>query len=281
VYLVHKYNSGEKVDIHGENGKAFLGLSYVPKKGDDDRDVIGKTGGFSVLYGAFPKKLGQFMFDQTDGKVNKTNFDPKMAWNRFFENYPEFRRAQLAYHERVESLPRENDNNLYTFRFMPKENRTIPFHIARGELGLCRPRQFAIPSDYKFMSLSKYQLSKRYEMTPEDRFRHKLKFGTFYSSLIDQASREGFNHSIQSSCADLLKTAALLIHNKMLALGIPMDEGIIILNHDEVLLHVREKHATLVKNLVEECMLEANDILESGIAVEAEAKIGQTWYEVH
>ncbi len=278
-YLVQKYNSGEKVDIHGENGKAFLGLSYIPQKGDEDRDTIGKTGGFSVLYGAYPKKLQRFMFDQTDGKVNWSVEQAKLAWGRFFENYPEFRQAQIDYHNAVEALSKENGGNLYEFRFLPKENRTLPFHIARGELGLYRPRQFAIPR--KYSGLTRVQLHKRYEMTPDDRFRYKLRYGNFYSNLVDTAAREGFNHSIQSSCADLLKQAALLVHNKMIELGIPTDEGIIALVHDEILLHVREKHAIIVKDLVEWCMIEANEILGSGIAVEAVAKIGRTWYEVH
>lgn len=278
-YLVDKYNSGVKVDIHGENGKAFLGLDYIPQKGDEARDTIGKTGGFSVLYGAYPKKLKRFLFDETDGKVNWSVDEAKLARRRFFDNYPEFETAQIEYHDLVESLPRENDQNLYPFRFFPKESRTLPYHIARGELGLRRPRQFALP--HKYMFLSRLQLHKRYEMTPDDRFRHNLKFGNFYSAQIDQAAREGFNHSIQSSTADLLKIAAKMFHERFVAAGMPMDEGIIILNHDEVLLHVREEHAIMAKALLEKCMLEANDVLESGIAVEAEAKIGRTWYEVH
>lgn len=278
-YLVNKYNNRIKVDIHGENGKALLGLSYIPEKGDPNRDVIGKTGGFSVLYGAYPKKLVRFMFDQTDGKVNWTLDEGKAARNKFFHNYPEFEQKQIEYRSFVESLPRQNNNNLHSFRFFPATGKTVPFLVATGDLGLRRPRQFAIPRDYSY--LSPLQLDKFYKMTPDDQTRYKLRFGNFYSSVLDQASREGFNHSIQSSCADLLKLAAWLVHNEMIALGIPLDEGIIALVHDEILLHVRAEHATIVKNLVEECMVRANDILGSGIVVEAGAQIGRTWYEVH
>jgi hypothetical protein len=178
--------------------------------------------------------------------------------------------------EAISALAREA-GSLEPFKMYNKTGRPNPFYVAKTALGKHRPRLFCIPDDYK--GLSRYQLSKNYEPTEQERIKYNLRFGNFWSNLLNKAAREAFNHRIQGSAANLLKLAAIKVHKELLKAGLNYDEGIIALVHDEILLHVRKEHAEIAKTILEKCMIKANNELAPEIKVEAKAVCGKNWYE--
>ena len=276
--LIKSFSTGE-FDIHGDVAMSILKLNAPAKKGTEERELIGKTFGFSALFGAYPKKIRTWMRDKTDGRINWKLEQAVQARQRFFDSYPEFLRAREDYAVKVETLTRQANNNVYPFRFKKYENRSIPFHVARTMgTNYIRPRGFAIPSDWN--RLSESQLSKFYKPTEFERSSNGIRFGNFFSKQMDRATGEGFNHEIQGAEANMLKVAARSIHNKALAAGIPEDEGAVIYNHDEIVIHCRKKNSLYFKNLLEtEMVAAADEVGIEGIAIKAEAKIGKTWYD--
>lgn len=265
-------------DIHGDVARAIMNLDYRPAKDSPERKDIGKTFGFSALFGAYPKKIKAWMRDKTDNRVNWTLEQATAARANFFSSYPDFETGREDYARKVETLPSEVSFNLYPFRWNQKENKTVPFHIARtmGKTFI-RPRGFAIPNTYS--RLTRYQMSKWYKPTDEDRDLYKLRFGNFYKACVDKAIGEGFNHEIQGAEANLMKIAAINIHYDLIKEGFKDDEGIIIFNHDEFVIHCRKKNAETAKRVLETEMVRAGELLGvDGVTIEAEAHIGHSWY---
>jgi DNA polymerase-1 len=93
--------------------------------------------------------------------------------------------------------------------------------------------------------------------------------------------RCGANNPIQSTCADLLKTALPKIHLAIRGGSwkgeMIYDAHIILCAHDEIVLEVREDQAHEVGKLVKGCMEEAfKDIIKT-VGIKVDATIADYW----
>ena len=93
--------------------------------------------------------------------------------------------------------------------------------------------------------------------------------------------RCGANNPIQSTCADVLKTALakvyLAIRGGSWKGDMSYDAHIILCVHDEIVLEVREDQAEDVKNLVKKCMEEAfTDIIKT-VGINVDVTIADYW----
>ena len=112
---------------------------------------------------------------------------------------------------------------------------------------------------------------KRYHLLPtsqdEDRLAH--------------IERCGANNPIQSTCADVLKTALakvyLAIRGGSWKREMIYDAHIILCVHDEIVLEVREDQTEDVKQLVKKCMEEAfTDIIKT-VGIKVDVTIADYW----
>lgn len=275
--LVRRFNAGT-IDIYGAIAKAMMNLDFEPSKDDPREEVaylrnyIGKTAGLSMLYGTHWRSLGKFMFDKTEGKVNWSDDEAKEAYENFFTNFQNFRIAMRAYNAEVKRLPEEAGQTLYPFR-QRRNGNLVPYFVAFSKFGLKRPRRFTLKPEH--LRLDQFGLSSRAEKRiKEDGTEER---SNAYYERVSSASREGFNHEIQSASANVLKLAALKIHYAFVEAGFDWKEGIAALVHDEVLCHVLEEHAEQAKEIVERCMKEAAEELIPQVSIPAKAKIAKNW----
>jgi DNA polymerase I-like protein with 3'-5' exonuclease and polymerase domains len=88
------------------------------------------------------------------------------------------------------------------------------------------------------------------------------------------ARREGANHPIQGSNADITKLAMVLIED---AIG---DNGTVVLNiYDEVLVECNRSHAWWIRDVVESCMVIAAEEVLKIVPAIVEAQVTTSWSE--
>jgi DNA polymerase-1 len=255
------------IDIHAWVAKIMLGLDHEPDKDSYERKFIGKTAGLSILYGKFWSTLKEWMFKKTDGIVDWTDVQAKERWENFFKGAPEFR---VALREWERKAKRKAEDNGYTLAWARKEKgRGKPIYaLAKTMCG--RPRRFTLlPRHFDTTLYPDEAFSKDYVPVNERQ--------TIWRERIRAASVEGFNHHIQGTAADIMKMAACYVDDELEEAGLPWEEGIIALVHDEIVLHVREENALIAKEILERCMAKAgNEVLEF-VPIKADAGIGKNW----
>lgn len=275
--LVERFNA-ETIDIYGAIAKAMMDLDFEPQKESKDeyerylRNYVGKTAGLSLLYGTHWKKLGRWMFDKTEGKVKWNDSESERAYKNFFKNFPEFAAEMIRSRESVKALAKEAGETLYPFTRRNKDGELVPFYVAQSFTGFKRPRRFVLKPEH--LRLDEYTLSsKAAKIELEDgRLRSNI-----YNQELSAASREAFNHRIQSTAANILKYAAYLVHNAFIKAGFHWSEGIVALVHDEILCHVRKENEELTKKIVCDAMKVAGERLAPGLVFNIKAKSADNW----
>ena len=275
--LVERFNSGN-IDIYGAIAKAMMDLDYEPNKESEDenerylRNYIGKTAGLSLLYGTHWRSLSQWMFDKTEGKVKWDAKESEVAYNNFFKNFPQFKSAMFNNREKVKRLPEEAGETLFPFVKRNKLGEQIPFHVAFSSTGIRRPRRFVLKPDY--LKKDEFQLSSKAPRREDENGNLR---SNIYNERISSASREGFNHQIQSTAANILKYAAYLVHHEFIKAGFHWQEGIVALIHDEILCHVKEENVEKAKEIVSSCMKLAGEEMAPGLVFNVKPKSADTW----
>ncbi|MEM9776730.1 MAG: DNA polymerase, partial [Chloroflexota bacterium] len=89
------------------------------------------------------------------------------------------------------------------------------------------------------------------------------------------AEREAINHPIQGTAADIVKTAMLDLHDKLI------DEGyqarMVLQVHDELVLEVPLDEVDAVRQMVVDTMSGAYEL---DVPLKVDANIGTNWYEL-
>lgn len=278
--MIAEFHKPGKVDVHSIAGKAMMGLKYYPKKGEYERDYIGKTAGLQLLYGAYWKSLKQFLFLKTDGVVDLSDKEAKALYDNYFAEYPEFKRQMIEDAEEMSRLAEDAGQTLAPF----KVDRQ-PFAVAWTYFG--RARRFCLSEGQCRMSDKSlgiralkplFDKKTKLPLLDENGEQIYTKFNT-YKERLSSAGREGFNHVIQGTAADILKFAILNIHNEFEAAGFDWSEGIVGIIHDEILLHVKSEHAVQAKRILERCMKEAFEMFITKVPCEVDVKKAKTWAE--
>lgn len=277
--LIRDYQThGKNTDIHGIVGKKLMGLPEQPKKGDFNRDYIGKTAGLSLIYGISFKSLKGFMYAKTEGLVRWSEKEAKQAYDLFFEGFPNIKRKMDQVAASVKKLAEDSGFTLAPF----KKNRR-PFTVAFTMLG--RGRRFCLRPDQ--MRLPDHELGRNFMAVKIDPDTKKPKLDeegnviltswNTYRERLSSASRESFNHGIQGTAADILKFAIVEIHSEFEKVGFDWREGIVAVIHDEVLCHVKEEHKQLAADIIEKAMVNAGKRFLKRVPVEIDLHSGANW----
>lgn len=90
--------------------------------------------------------------------------------------------------------------------------------------------------------------------------------------------RQASNAVIQSVCADIVKLACLKIDKKLKDQSIQEDQGIVLIVHDEIVLHIENRFITTAAELLKASMQEAAyQILGTTAKIEVEASAHPYW----
>lgn len=278
--MIAEFLKPGKTDIHSIIGRSMCGLGYYPQKGEYERDYIGKTAGLQLLYGAYWKSLMAFMFQKTDGKVDWKPPQAEAAYNNFFNDYPAFKvKMEEVGHE----MRRRAEQAGYTLAPFKKDRK--PFAVAWTYFG--RARRFCLSREQMYMP--DVALGIRYkkpvidpktkqQAVDEDGNLVYTSFNT-YKERMSAASREGFNHHIQGTAADILKFAIREIHYEFLKAGFDWNEGIVAVIHDEILCHVKEEHAQIASEIMQRCMKDAFEKFIKSVPAAMDLHVAKSWAE--
>lgn len=90
---------------------------------------------------------------------------------------------------------------------------------------------------------------------------------------MDKMQREGGNHPIQGSAADMLKIATLLMFPKL----VEYDARLVHQIHDELVVEALESNVEEVANIVQADMIKAGENILELVPVEVDCNIGDSW----
>lgn len=270
---------GKQADVHSMFGKSFCNLNYYPKKGEFERDYIGKTGGLQLLYGAWWVAFKDFMYSKTDGKVDWTDAEAEEKYNNFFSDYKAFRREMDNARSEAGRLPES-----WGWTLRNCKNNRLPYAVFNTH-AWGRKRSFHLKSDQMFKP--DFMLAKGYktpilnEETGEPELDENGKPVTTYKNIyrerLSAAGREGFNHTIQGTAADILKEAIMMMEERFEQAGFGWREGIVATIHDEVLVHVKLEHKEVAEAIMKACMTEAWNKYFKRVPIFVDVDSAQNW----
>lgn len=110
--------------------------------------------------------------------------------------------------------------------------------------------------------------------------RYHTRWSNFYSQRLRDVRLKAFNHTIQGTCADMLKLAELYLDRAIAKRG--WDESknhIKIVMHDELVVQCEVRYVKQMKRLVDKCMRRAATKFLKKIPVEVQIGVGKNWYE--
>ena len=96
-----------------------------------------------------------------------------------------------------------------------------------------------------------------------------------------RSERAALNTLLQSCGAIIAKQWCVTIHKKIQEAGIQQQVKQVAFVHDEIQMEVKEEVAEQVARIMEESATEAGKLLNFRVRVDAESKIGNSWYDTH
>lgn len=96
-----------------------------------------------------------------------------------------------------------------------------------------------------------------------------------------RSERAALNTLLQSCGAIIAKQWCVEIHNKLKRLGLQNSVKQVAFVHDEIQMEVKENVAETIARVMEESATEAGKQLGFRVRVDAESKIGNSWYDTH
>lgn len=302
-------------DLHGVSGQAFTGRDTKPKKGEYDRDTIGKTGGLQVLYRAGAKSFAEYMFDKTVDEENPvvwTKAEAQEKIDTYFSWFPQIKEA-------MEDIDEQVKNRIGTDSLKHFINRRPIFEIFTD--GTCKNPEGVSPGSY--VSYEKWCLSEIQEklakrvlereqelgraLTPEEdplhkwhkvireepildeegnetgEFTYKESYWNEYAKTVSAVCREAWNFKFQGNCGVLFKLGLLRSAKEMEKLpGFDaVREGIIFPVHDEINVIVRKKYEKQVMEIMERNMIGAGKLFINRVPIKVDIKSGMNWASTH
>lgn len=282
--LINAFNNADEADLHALTAQALMGLPYLPDKNHPEwdtndkirfyRNYVGKTANLALGYGIGAKKLAKFMYDNTpdDNKVDWRANECEEAKEKVEAYFTMFSgiRDKMQEIDRKVRKQFEGVSSLSQFR-----GRKLIFSITNLA---GRKRGFYLTAEQEKMAKEDPEkLHKSYKAFNEAGEPCQNE----YNKRMSQISREAYNFLIQGLCADILKYAVLNAHNTLRALGVPDDEGIIAVVHDEIVLEVSEERADEVIEVVRNCMIEAGKMFIKKVPIRVHGTIGNSWGDAH
>lgn len=288
--LIQELSKGKSADLHALTAQMLLNLPEPPKKGEYEREYIGKTANLAMSYGIGPTKLARFMFDETIDNEHPVRWNVKEAKEYLDRYYARFEGIQKEMKTVEGRLRRELEpfDSLVAF----KNRRPIFFEFTLYG----RPRRWCLTSEQERMCREEpAKLHKDYVTTYErelvDEFGEPLKDDNGnpikewvqskwneYNRTMNRIAREAYNFKVQGTSADLFKMGILLIKNRLEKIvDNTLEEGILMVVHDEVIVRCKLERAEEVKKIVEDSLIEAGSQLVKVVPITVGCKIGKSW----
>lgn len=247
--LVKEFRENQELDLHAATGKDMLGLVELPKKGDPNRDVVGKQCNLGLGYRMGFKLLAQNILEASAALVRAGKMERVIDWTK--NDYEEAKKRLAKYWESRPGTKRKMDEFDREMTKLAEAAGTLavfkgrkPICVAFSMLG--RPRRFC--------------LDPRWEDEPDCELR-KSDWGEWgkYEQRIHGIKKKGWNHPVQGTAADLFKRALVRIDREMEEKGFDVDgkEGILGEVYDEVIAQCREERAEELAEIIERNMREA------------------------
>lgn len=251
-------------DQHAETAKFVLDLDELPKKGDDDRDLLGKEINLGMTYGMALKGLHAHLVFKLFGKrIPPTLEEVKEIWTKYWELYSGVRK----YIDRVEAKVTKRLRKLGSLAPFKGRKEFGVAHTMRG-----RHRRFCISPEQETMSDEK--LDADYDPTGSGWYFNQFK------RRLGGVRLKAFNHEIQGTAADMLKLAEVYVDREIEKRGWdPSLNHIKIVMHDELVVQAEAQHADAMQKLVEVCMRRAAAQFLKVIPCEIHIGQGINWYE--
>lgn len=269
---------GDKADVHSIFGKSFCGLDYYPPKGSFERDYIGKTGGLQLLYGAWWVAFKQFMYVNTDGRVDWTDEEAQQKYHNWFADYPAFLEQKNQAKRDAEEFAED-----WKFTLAPCKINRQPFAVfwtspwGRKRSFHLKPEHMKVPDLKLHKNFKAPVLNSDGQPELDANGKEVLSWKNIYRERISSAGREGFNHRIQGSAADVLKYACILVEAAFQAEGWDWQQGIVAVIHDEILCHVREENVERAAEIIKKSMLKAWYDYFKEVDMYLTVKSGDSW----
>lgn len=282
------------LDQHAITAQAMLGLEYVPSKDDPrfkgnqvwefQRNVIGKVSNLAMGYGIGPKALAKFMFDNSpkDNKVEWSVNEAKENIERYFQKYSGIRTAMLDVERQVRKVFANHDSladfkgRKLIFGISHKGGRKRDFFLTAEQERMARECPEKLGKYYKA-----FRIVKHTDKETGETWEELVPTQNEYNKRLGKIAREAYNFLIQGLCADILKIAVLNIHRKLREYGLPDDQGIIMVVHDEIVLEVEDVHVENVRSIVQDAMIAAASLFIKRVPVKVDGTAGETWGDAH
>ena len=243
--MIEAFKRGD--DIHSATAMMmFPELGVISKKVNSEYRNKQKAINFGTLYGATAFNLKSSFDDDFEAAQE--------ALNKFFVTFPKVRNYQensvieIMRKGYAETLPPFNRK-----RFFPE-----PFMM----------RKKLIPNDFTNHEMIEFIDNQRYnKKNPE------------FLKQYNMAYREGTNHRIQGTNADMTKLATYNIY-KLLRTKY-QDAYIINQVHDEIVVELGGRYsfeeAEIIKNEIIDCMINASNMILKKCPMEVEAELCKSW----
>lgn len=269
-------------DLHGLAAQAFLSLDEIPRKKDDggsdeedfQRSYIGKTGKLARGYGSGVRTFIQFMFKATHGVV-KLEYNEAKA---MLKAHDEFYAGETAMRKRVQrrvykkpleegGLAKWKGGRVIHVQF------SLPAIDSKGKcVGGGRPRT------WKLLDIQDRMPD---ELLEEDYRPEDCETRFYYNQFrrrLDEIAREAYNHTIQSSCADIFKIAIYRVNRALKKAGITGKHGIVGFSHDELILCVPQERGEECAQILQNEMRKAAELVVKAVPIKIGAKCGRSWH---
>jgi DNA polymerase I len=271
--FIEEEKTGIAVDTHALTAKSMFGLDYLPKKGgkgSNEREA-GKILNLGIGYGMGAKKLAGKIteaWQKEDPNAEEcTVDDAKKLIETYYANLPGINKLKKTIERKVRARP-DALGSLAPFR------GGEPIYVEFTVLG--RPRRWCLKH-------TKEQNQEKLAWEEPFKLEKWYKGGrNTFNERLSEISREAYNFIIQGTCADILKKALILVQEEFDNAGFDIiNEGIIMVVHDEIVAEVKEEHADQALEIIDRCMkTSAREVLKN-VPCKVGIQKGYNWAECH
>lgn len=238
-----------------------------PPTGGWQRD-FGKIVNLGMTYGMGYRGLAEFMRWKLFGKMKPpTVEEAKVIWESYWELYSGVREA-------VDRLEAKLTAKLRRAGSLAPFKGRKPYAVAYTKMG--RHRRFCLSPEQEKMP--DHVLHEDFEGYWNGRY-YSRNYNPFHQKLRD-IRLKAFNHTIQGTCADMLKLAELYVDRAITKKG--WDESknhIKIVMHDELVVQCESAYREQMIALVDRCMRRAAAKFLKKIPCDIHIGAGKNWYE--
>ena len=257
----------EDLDMHRMTAATIHKCSYEDIGEDDPRRQHGKLTNLGTGYGMGWQKFIWYYFEQTG--VMLTEQEAKAFLKGFHDAYPRIKPAQYAA-EDVAAKGFKAAGSLAPFKGRKPGGWMKNLALKRVRRFCVLPEQEKIPD---------YKLKETYTEETED----GKPFYNEFKRRINKIRLAAYNHMIQSSCADIMKIAELMVWKKLKkeykkgTFKRHLDRVLLIF-HDEFLVMTQRKNVRRMHDIIYNCMMKAAQMFITVVPVKVSGGAGENWY---